>query len=404
MGHRDLHIVEPPPAPETRARPKRLYLSPPHMGDQEMGLLREAFESNWIAPLGPHVDAFERECAAVVGVPYAAALSSGTAALHLALRLIGVERGDTVLCSSFTFIASASPIVWIGAEPVFVDCDRDTWNLSPALVAEELAARARKGRPVKAVVAVDLYGQAADLDGIAAACQLYGADLVEDAAEALGATYHGRPAGSLGRVGIFSFNGNKIITTSGGGMLVSREQALVERCRFLAQQARDPAPHYEHSVLGHNYRMSNLLAAVGRGQLRVLDERVSRKRAICAAYQRAFTGVPGISFMPEAGYGRATRWLTVIQVDREEFGATREDVRLRLESLNIESRPVWKPLHMQRVFHGCRVLGGSVSADLFERGLCLPSGTQMTDADIERVVDVVATTPRRCRLELAGAV
>jgi dTDP-4-amino-4,6-dideoxygalactose transaminase len=368
------------------------------MGTDELGLLQEAFLSNWIAPLGPHVDAFEGEFATAVGVPHAAALSSGTAGIHLALQLLGVGSGDTVLCSTLTFVASASPVRWVGAEPVFVDSSPGTWNLDPDLVREELLLSARRGRPPKAVIAVDLYGQAADLGPIAEACAQLGVELIEDAAEALGASYRGRPAGSLGRVGVFSFNGNKILTTSGGGMLVSAEEALVQRARFLAQQARDPAPHYEHSALGHNYRMSNLLAAVGRGQLRVLPQRVDRKRTIFEAYCRALRGVPGIEFMPEASYGRATRWLTVILVDPAEFGATRDDIRLHLESLNIESRPVWKPMHLQPVFKGCRVVGGVVAERLFDRGLCLPSGTQMTDDDVSRVVEGLLATPR-----LAGA-
>jgi dTDP-4-amino-4,6-dideoxygalactose transaminase len=372
----------------------RLYLSPPHMGGGERELLEEAYRSNWIAPLGPHVDAFEREFAASIGVPHAAALSSGTAAVHLALQVLGVGPGDAVLCSTFTFVASAGPIRWMGAEPVFVDSSPETWNLDPALLVEELSAPARRGRAPKALIAVDLYGQAADFARIGEACSQHGVDLVEDAAEALGATYHGAAAGSFGRVGVFSFNGNKIITTSGGGMLVSAEERLVSRARFLAQQAREPAPHYEHSVLGNNYRMSNLLAAVGRGQLRVLPQRVERKRAIFEAYRRALGGVPGIGFMPEASYGRATRWLTVILVDPAEFGATREDIRLHLESLDIESRPVWKPMHLQPVFRGCRVVGGAVAASLFDLGLCLPSGTQMSDEDVARVVEGLLGTPR----------
>ena len=373
----------------------RLYLSPPHMGSEELGLLEEAFRSNWIAPLGPHVDAFEGEFGGAVGVPHAAALSSGTAALHLALQILGVGPGDTVLCSTLTFVASASPITWLGAEPVFVDSTRETWNLDPALLEEELSASSRKGRTPKALIAVDLYGQAADLGPIGEVCRRFGVELIEDAAEALGATYGDRAAGSFGRIGIFSFNGNKIITTSGGGMLVSAEEALVSRARFLAQQARDPAPHYEHSVLGNNYRMSNLLAAVGRGQLRVLAQRVERKRAIFEGYRGLLAGVPGIAFMPEASYGKATRWLTVILVSPAEFGATREDIRLHLESLDIEARPVWKPMHLQPVFRGCRVVGGAVAADLFDRGLCLPSGTQMTDNDVARVVEALLATPRR---------
>jgi dTDP-4-amino-4,6-dideoxygalactose transaminase len=364
------------------------------MGAEELGLLQDAFRSNWIAPLGPHVDAFEREFALAVGVPHAAALSSGTAAIHLALQILGVGPGDTVLCSTLTFVASASPITWVGAEPVFVDSSRETWNLDPALLGEELSAFSRKGRAPKALIAVDLYGQAADLAPIGEACRHHGVELIEDAAEALGATYGGRPTGSFGRIGIFSFNGNKIITTSGGGMLVSAEEGLVQRARFLAQQARDPAPHYEHSVLGNNYRMSNLLAAVGRGQLRVLPQRVERKRAIFEAYRKTLGGVSGVAFMPEAAYGRATRWLTVILVDPAEFGATREDIRLHLETLNIEARPVWKPMHLQPVFRGCRVVGGAVAADLFDRGLCLPSGTQMTNDDVARVVEALLATPR----------
>ncbi len=365
------------------------------MGPDELGLLEDAFRSNWIAPLGPHVDALEREFAVAVGVPDAAALSSGTAALHLALQILGVGPGDTVLCSTLTFVASASPITWVGAEPVFVDCSRETWNLDPALVDEELSAASRKGKAPKAVIAVDLYGQVADLEPIGESCRRHDVELIEDAAEALGATYRGRSAGAFGRIGVFSFNGNKIITTSSGGMLVSAEKALVQRARFLAQQARDPGPHYQHSVLGNNYRMSNLLAAVGRGQLRVLPQRVERKRAIFEVYRSALAGVPGIEFMPEASYGRATRWLTVILIDPAEFGAKREDVWLHLEGQNIEARPVWKPMHLQPVFRGCRVIGGAVAADLFERGLCLPSGTQMTDADVMRVVEGLLAVRRR---------
>lgn len=340
------------------------------------------------------MDAFEREFAEAVGVPHAVALSSGTAALHLALQVLGVGPGDTVLCSTLTFIASASPIIWVGAEPVFVDCSRETWNLDPALVDEEISAACRRNKAPKAVVAVDLYGQAADLVPLGDTCRRHRVELIEDAAEALGATYRGRSAGAFGRIGVFSFNGNKIITTSGGGMLVSEQKPFVERARFLAQQARDPAPHYEHSVLGNNYRMSNLLAAVGRGQLRVLPRRVERKREVFEVYRNALAGAPGIEFMPEASYGRATRWLTVILIDPDEFGATREDVRLHLETLNIESRPVWKPMHLQPVFRDRRVIGGAVAAGLFERGLCLPSGTQTTDADVMRVAQAVLATPR----------
>jgi pyridoxal phosphate-dependent aminotransferase EpsN len=376
----------------------RLYLSPPHLGGEELALVQDAFASNWIAPLGPHVDAFEREFAAEVGAPHAAALSSGTAALQLALQIVGVGRGDEVLCSSLTFVASANPILHLGAQPVFVDSERASWNMDPALLAQELDDAARRGLLPKAVVLVHLYGQSADTDPILAACRRHGVPLVEDAAEALGATYKGRAPGTLGAMGVYSFNGNKIITTSGGGMLVSGEAAAVARARFLATQARDPAPHYQHSVAGYNHRLSNVLAAIGRGQLRVLAERVRRRREIFAAYVQGLGGLPGIEFMPEASYGASTRWLSVVRIDPAAFGATREDVRLRLEAANIEARPVWKPLHLQPLFAGCRRVGGAVAEEVFADGLCLPSGSQMTAGDLERVMDevraVAAARPR----------
>lgn len=364
----------------------RIYLSPPHMGEDERKLLLEAFDSNWIAPLGPQVDAFERELAATVGAGHAAALSSGTAALHLALRIFGVGPGDEVLCSTLTFSASANPIVYQGATPVFVDASRETWNMDPGLLEEELAACARRGKLPKAVIVVDLYGQCADYDPILAACARYDVPVIEDAAEALGATYKGRAAGTLGAMGVFSFNGNKIITTSGGGMLVSDRKEWIEKARFLATQARDPAPHYQHSQLGFNYRLSNLLAAVGRGQLRVLDARVEARRATNAFYRSALADLPGLSFMPEAPYGRMNAWLTCVQIDPARFGATSEDVRLRLAKLDIESRPVWKPMHLQPIFGGCRVRGGAVAAELFELGLCLPSGSSLEPGDLDTIV------------------
>ena len=382
---------EPPPAP------KRVYLSPPHLGDEELELVRDAFASGWIAPLGPHVDAFEREFAAVVGVPHAAALSSGTAALHLALRLLGVGRGDEVLCPTLTFVASANPILYEGAAPVFLDSEPASWNVDPGLLEEELQACARRGRLPRAAIVVDLYGQCADYDRILAACGRYNVPVVEDAAEALGATYRGRPAGSFGEMAAFSFNGNKIITTSGGGMLVSSQGRLVERARFLATHARDPAPHYQHSQAGFNYRLSNLLAAVGRGQLRALPDRVAARRRNFEFYRAALGDPPGLEFMPEAPAGRATRWLTCVTIDPEQFGATRDDVRLALEAENIEARPVWKPLHLQPLFAGCRYRGGTVAEGLFARGLCLPSGSNLTEADLQRVADVVRRTPQRVR-------
>ena len=365
----------------------RIYLSPPHMGPRERDLLLEAFDSNWIAPLGPHVDGFERDLARAIGVAHAAALSSGTAALHLALRLLGVGPGDRVITSTLTFVATANAIAYTGATPVFIDSTPASWNIDPALLAEELEARARAGTLPRAVVVVDIYGQCADHDAIGQACARHGVPVIEDAAEALGATYKGRGAGTMGTMGVLSFNGNKIITTSGGGMLVSDQAELVERARFLATQAREPAPHYQHAALGYNYRMSNLLAAVGRGQVAVLAERVARRREINAWYRRALADVPGIAFMPRAPYGEPTWWLTCITVDERAFGASREHIRQRLERLDIESRPVWKPMHLQPLYAGCSVRGGGVAERLFATGLCLPSGSSLEDSDLERVAE-----------------
>ncbi len=387
---------------EGKAYLERVYLSPPHMGPEERSLLLEAFESNWIAPLGPHVDAFEKEVAERVGVGHAAALSSGTAALHLALILLGVGRGDEVITSTLTFSATANPITYLGATPVFLDVDPDTWQLSPGLLAEELEERARRGKLPKAVIAVDLYGHCADYDRLTELCARYDVPLVEDAAEALGATYKGRAAGSLATFGVFSFNGNKIITTSGGGMLVSDDARRIEQARFLATQARDPAPHYQHSHIGYNYRLSNLLAAVGRGQLRVLDERIGQRRAHNAAYREALQGLAGLSFLPEAPYGRSNGWLTCITLDPQETGVAPEDVRLALEAENIESRPVWKPLHLQPVFEECPRRGGAVAERLFARGLCLPSGSSLRAEDRQRVVDRIRALLREGSSRTAG--
>jgi pyridoxal phosphate-dependent aminotransferase EpsN len=364
------------------------------MSGEERLYVEEAFESNWVAPLGPHVDGFENEFCEVVGTRHAAALSSGTAALHLALILSGVGQGDEMVCSDLTFSASANVIAYERALPVFIDCDRRTWNMDPALLEEELKACAAKGKLPRAVILVHLYGQSANISPILELCNQYKIPLIEDAAESLGATYKDRSPGVFGKFGIFSFNGNKIITTSGGGMLVSNDEEMIERARFLATQARDPAPHYEHSVIGYNYRMSNVLAGIGRAQLKVLDERIEQKRGIFEFYKKHFEKEPGIEFMPEARYGRATRWLTCILINPESFGATREDVRLHLERNNIEARPLWKPMHLQPVFSGCRCRGGEVSEGLFERGLCLPSGTSLTDEELERVAEAVLSTPR----------
>lgn len=369
---------------------KRIYLSPPHMGPDERSLLLEAFDSNWIAPLGPHVDAFEREVALRVGAAHAVALSSGTAALHLALEVLGVGQGDEVLVSSLTFAATVNPVIYRGAVPVFIDSEPSTWNMDPGLLEEELAACRRRGKLPKAVIVVDLYGQCADYGRILEACSRHGVPVLEDAAEALGASWSGRQAGSLGALGVFSFNGNKIITTSGGGMLVSNRADWIEKARFLATQARDPAPHYEHSQIGYNYRLSNLLAAVGRGQLHSLDAKVERRREINGLYRRLLGSLPGIEFMPEAEGGRSNCWLTCITIDPARYGATREEIRKHLESEDIEARPVWKPMHLQPVFEKARVRGGGVAARLFQRGLCLPSGSSLSDEDVERVAAEVA--------------
>jgi pyridoxal phosphate-dependent aminotransferase EpsN len=328
-------------------------------------------------------------------VGHAAAVASGTAALHLGLRLLGTEPGDEVICSSFTFCASATPILFENARPVLLDSDQATWNLDPQLLEEELADAARRGRLPRAVIVVDLYGQCADYDAIEKICERYEVPILEDAAEALGASWKGRPAGRFGQMAAFSFNGNKIITTSGGGMLVSDDAALIEKARVLASQARDPAPHYQHSQLGFNYRLSNLLAAVGRGQLRVLDERVFARRRIFATYHELLGDLPGVSFMPEHSAGRSNRWLTCVVIDPERFGATHDDVRRALEADNIEARPLWKPLHLQPLFAACRSRTRGVSEGLFARGLCLPSGSAMTRPDIERVADIVRATRRR---------
>lgn len=372
-----------------------VYLSPPHMSQYERALLLDAFDSNWIAPLGPHVDGLEKEFAEKIGAAEAVALSSGTAALHLALVLLDVGPGDEVITSSFTFAATANAITYVGAAPVFIDSDAKTWNMDPLLLAEELDASSRRGKLPKAVVVVDLYGQCADYEPILDICRSYQVPVIEDAAEALGATYAGQPAGTFGLIGCFSFNGNKIITASGGGMLVTQRKDFAQRARFLATQARDPAPHYQHSHVGYNYRMSNLLAAVGRGQLRVLETRVRQRRANFRFYEQTLGDLPGVEFMPEYPRGRSTRWLTCILVDPGAFGATREDVRLALADQKIESRPTWKPMHVQPVFARCRMCGGAVCEQIFEHGLCLPSGSSLTEEDQLRVVNAVRSIAGR---------
>ncbi|RUT03096.1 putative pyridoxal phosphate-dependent aminotransferase EpsN [Dulcicalothrix desertica PCC 7102] len=359
------------------------------MGDREQEFVKEAFDTNWIAPVGPHVDAFEQEFCQVTGAAHAAAVSSGTAALHLALQLIGVGYGSEVICSTLTFAASANPITYLGAKPVFIDSDRISWNMNPDLLQEALEQRDRIGKLPKAVVLVHLYGQSADIEPILKVCNQYGIPLIEDAAEALGATYKGRTPGTFGNIGIYSFNGNKIITTSGGGMLVSDDRDLVAKARFLATQARDPAPHYQHSEIGYNYRLSNVLAGIGRGQLQVLNDRVAARRRNYEVYSSALGNLPGIEFMPEASFGNSSRWLTCLTIDPETFGANTEQIRIALAKQQIETRPVWKPLHLQPVFAECECIGGEVAEDLFARGLCLPSGSNLTDTDLKRVIDAI---------------
>ena len=362
-----------------------ILLSTPHIGEQELKFVQEAFDTNWIAPVGPHIDAFEQEFSQVVGTKYAAALSSGTAALHLALKLAGVTAGDEVFCSTFTFIASISPITYLGAKPVFIDSDRTSWNMDPNLLATTLAQKDRIGKLPKAVVLVHLYGQSADIEPILQECDRYGIPLIEDAAEALGATYKNTSPGTWGRAGIFSFNGNKIITTSGGGMLVSGDRELISQAKFLATQARDPQPHYEHTEIGFNYRLSNVSAGIGRGQLMVLKERVAARRRNFAFYQETLGDLPGIEFMPEADFGTSTRWLSCLTFDPDVGGIDREQVRLKLLAHQIETRPVWKPMHLQPVFSNCECANNGIAEDLFHKGLCLPSGSNLTDEELERV-------------------
>jgi dTDP-4-amino-4,6-dideoxygalactose transaminase len=372
--------------------PIRIYLSPPDVGPAERERLLAAFDSNWIAPLGPDVDAFEAELAAYVGVGHAVALSSGTAALHLALLLHGVGPGDRVLCPTMTFVATANAIRYVGAEPVFVDADPATWNLDPELVGRELRRAAAAGERYAAVVGVDLYGRCCDYDALEAVTLEHEVPLLEDAAEALGATYRGRAAGSFGAAGVFSFNGNKIITTSGGGMLVTEDAEVARRARHLATQAREAAPHYEHVELGFNYRLSNLLAALGRAQLSSLDGKVARRREIGTRYRERLGDLPGVSFAPDTDADhRPNGWLTCLTIDPAVAGTTREAVRLHLRSLGIEARPIWKPMHRQPVFASAATVGGSVSERLFADGLCLPSGSSLTTAEQDEICEAVTT-------------
>ena len=367
---------------------KRILLSIPHMSGAEEAYVAEAFASNWLSTVGPNITAFEREFEMRVGLP-AVALASGTAAIHLGLRLLGVGPGDEVFCPTLTFAASSNPIRYLAAEPVFLDSDYTTWNLDPDILKHALRDRAQQGRLPRAIVVVDLYGQCADMAPIMTLAAEYNVPVLEDAAEALGATYRGAPAGTLGDVGVYSFNGNKIITTSGGGMLTSRNADWVEKVRFWSQQARDPGLAYEHSELGYNYRMSNVLAGIGRGQLQVLDLRVQQRRAIAFRYRNAFTDLPGISLMPQAHYGLHTNWLSCFLIDGREFGCSRDELIRVLDAANVESRPVWKPMHLQPLYAGCSCYGGAVAEDLFSRGICLPSSSSLSEEDQLHVINCV---------------
>ncbi|WP_160722261.1 DegT/DnrJ/EryC1/StrS family aminotransferase [Bacillus sp. USDA818B3_A] len=371
----------------------KVFLSPPHLSGSEQKYIDEALRTNWIAPLGPNVDAFETEIAAYVGANDAVAVSSGTAAIHLALSLLKVEKGDKVFCSTLTFIASANPIIYQGAEPIFIDSEPDTWNMSPLALERAFQDAFNEGYLPKAVIVVNLYGQSAKMDEIVSICNRYSVPIIEDAAESLGATYKGKASGTFGMFGIFSFNGNKIITTSGGGMLVSNNSDKLLKARFLATQARDPAPHYQHSRIGFNYRMSNILAGIGRAQLEVLEERVLARRAIFERYFRELAPIPGISFMPELKDTRSNRWLTAFTVNAVETGINTSEVLKALSEENIEARPVWKPLHLQPVFEGVRYyphsLNENISEKLFLNGICLPSGSNLTEDNQLRVINCI---------------
>ncbi|MDN3362350.1 aminotransferase class I/II-fold pyridoxal phosphate-dependent enzyme [Priestia megaterium] len=368
----------------------KIYLSPPHMSGDEQRYINEAFHTNWIAPLGPNVDSFEEEIASYVGVSEAVAVSSGTAAIHLALSLLGVTKGDTVFCSTLTFIASANPIIYQGAEPIFIDSEPETWNMSPQGLKRALQDASIEETLPKAVIVVNLYGQSAKMDEILSLCNQYNIPVIEDAAESLGSTYKGKASGTFGKFGVYSFNGNKIITTSGGGMLVSNDVAALQQARFLATQARDSAPHYQHSQLGYNYRMSNILAGVGRAQLQVLENRVEARRQIFERYYQELAGFTGITFMPEPSNTKTNRWLTVLTINEKEAGISAAELVQAFTEQNIEARPVWKPLHMQPLFEGVRYYSHDESKDvaqqLFNTGICLPSGSNMTEDEQNRVI------------------
>jgi dTDP-4-amino-4,6-dideoxygalactose transaminase len=372
---------------------EKIWLSAPHMGGEEIKFVQEAFDTNWVAPVGPNINAFEEELAAYNNIEHCAALSSGTAAIHLALIILNVKRDDEVICSSFTFSGSCNPIVYQGATPVFVDSEADTWNMDPPLLEEAIADRIKKTRKKpKAIILVHLYGMPAKIEEIMSIARRYEIPIIEDAAEALGSTFKRKKLGTFGDIGVYSFNGNKIITTSGGGALVSSNSEWIQKAKFLATQARDLAPHYQHSEIGFNYRLSNICAGIGRGQLRVLDERVRQRRANFEFYKMHLNELPGIAFSDELSHTFSNRWLTTILIDpKQASGKSREDIRLVLQEQNIESRPLWKPMHLQPVFKNNPTYTNSISEKLFAQGLCLPSSSNLSDVQKNLVVNLIAS-------------
>jgi len=372
---------------------RRIYLSPPHMSGKEQQYIEEAFLSNWIAPLGPHVDGFEKELASYLGTTGALALNSGTAAMHLALLLAGVGKSDRVFCSALTFAASVNPVLYVEAEPVFIDAEPGSWNICPQALERALLKAKEEGNLPKALIVVNLYGQSADMEQVLGLCEKYRVSVIEDAAESLGATYRDKKSGSFGKFGILSFNGNKIITTSGGGALVSSDPEALERARYLATQARQKTRHYEHTEVGYNYRLSNILAAIGRAQLEVIEDRVEKRRKVYQRYQEALGDLEGLSFMPEKEYGRSSRWLSALTVDEKKCGVKRDQLIEALERDNIEARPVWKPMQLQPLYKGFEYYSFgediSVSEELFKQGLCLPSGSNLSKEEQDRVINIL---------------
>lgn len=378
---------------QVKIQSKRIYLSPPHMGEKEQSFIKEAFEKNWIAPVGPNINLFEKELADYVGIKGAVALSSGTAAIHLALRYLGVGVGDTVFCSTFTFVASANPILYQGAEPIFIDSEPDSWNISPDALKYALSEAEKSGKLPKAVIVVNLYGQSADMDPLLEICNQFNVPIIEDAAESLGATYKGKASGTIGEFGIYSFNGNKIITTSNGGMLVSDNLEALEKARFWSTQAKENTKHYQHKEIGYNYRLSNILAGIGRGQLMVLNDRINSRRKIFQNYFSELSNIDGIAFMKEANFGRSTHWLTALTIDPDITGTTAENIIDALEAHNIEARRLWKPMHLQPLYKTNKYYPHekerSISDELFDKGICLPSGSNLTENEQSRIIELI---------------